>query len=536
MIGMDFKFTDATSVMLFSRQLLRNSISTEFDMRFNLRSIFAFAGLLLAFALQNPQRLRAQETGKQVAEWWEAAYLQNARSGYVHTFVEEFTQQDLKYYRSTIELRLNVKRFNDTIQLAMDSGTHELADGRVIGTFMRQMVGTKKTLEINGVVDGKQLTLTLDKTKLLKPTPWDPTVLSVAKQRTLYQDRKVKPEDAFDFKSFEPTLNVVAKVHVNVRDHEQVELFGGKKTYRLLRVDAKADKIDGFQLPPYSVWLDEALMPVRTQLEVPGLGKVMLYRTTKAFALSPSGGAPSLDLGLSHAVRLKRSIAEPHSTSAAVYRITIKDEEDPASTFAKDGRQAVKNVKGNTLELHVRADGEASGSERPGAEFTQSSYFIASSDQKVQDLARRAVGNEKEPWKKSLKIEKWVHEKMRVATDEGLAPADQVARTLSGDCTEFAMLTAAMCRAQEIPSRTAMGLIYADVRSGPIFAFHMWTEVWVDGQWKSLDATLGLGRVGAAHLKISDQSWHDERTLTPLLPVVRVLGKLNIDVIQVESR
>jgi hypothetical protein len=64
----------------------------------------------------------------------------------------------------------------------------------------------------------------------------------------------------------------------------------------------------------------------------------------------------------------------------------------------------------------------------------------------------------------------------------------------------------------------------------------MWTEVWVDGQWKSLDATLGLGRVGAAHLKISDQSWHDERTLTPLLPVVRVLGKLSIDVVSVESR
>jgi hypothetical protein len=41
--------------------------------------------------------------------------------------------------------------------------------------------------------------------------------------------------------------------------------------------------------------------------------------------------------------------------------------------------------------------------------------------------------------------------------------------------------------------------------------------------------------VGAAHLKISDQSWHDERSLTPLLPVVRVLGKLAIDVVRVEG-
>jgi hypothetical protein len=37
-------------------------------------------------------------------------------------------------------------------------------------------------------------------------------------------------------------------------------------------------------------------------------------------------------------------------------------------------------------------------------------------------------------------------------------------------------------------------------------------------------------------LKISDQSWHDERTLTPLLPVVRVLGKLTIEVVSVSGR
>ena len=474
--------------------------------------------------------------GKVVAEWWDAAYMQGARSGYVHTFVEEFEQAGIKFYRSTIEMRLNVKRFSDTIQLAMDTGTHELADGRVRGTFMRQMVGTKKTLEIVGVVDGGQLTLTLDQTKLLKPAPWNRDVLAVSKQRTLFKDRKVKPGDDFGYQSFEPTLNVVVNVKVNVKDAEEVELYAGKQKKRLLRVEAKADKIDNFQMPPYFVWLDDDLMPVRSQLEVPGLGKVMLYQTTKAFALSPSGAAPALDLGISHMVRLNRRIHQPHETTAAVYRISIKDEEDPSTAFVQDGRQVVKNAKGNTLELHVRSGAGGESAAKPGAEFTQSSYFIASADPKVQELARQAVGSEKEPWKKALKIEKWVHDHMRVVNDEGLAPADQVARTLKGDCTEFAMLTAAMCRAQGIPSKTAMGLIYADVRSGPVFAFHMWTEVWIDGRWTPLDATLGIGHIGAAHLKVCDQSWHDERTLTPLLPVVRVLGKLAIEVVRVDGR
>jgi hypothetical protein len=482
-----------------------------------------------------PASLAAQEKRKTVAEWWEAAYLQGARAGYVHTVVEEIDQDGIPVRRAAIELRLNVKRFSDVIQLAMDNGTYELPEGKVFGTFMKQMVGKNKSLEIIGTVDGKRLTLTRDKSTVLNPTPWDPEVLGVSRQKTMFKDRKVKPGDAFIYKSFEPTVNLVVVSHVQVKEEEEVELFAGKQKRRLLRVQAQAEKIGNFQLPPYTSWLDDDLMPVRSQTEVPGLGVVTLYQSPKSFALAPAGTPPSLDVGISHYVRLKQRITRPHETKTAVYRISVQDEEEVASTFSRDSRQEVKNVKGSTLELHVRGaagDGEAP---EPPAEFTQSSYFITSADPKVQDLARQAVGVEKEPWKKAAKIEKWVHERMRIGNHEGLAPADHVARTLVGDCTEFAMLTAAMCRAQGIPARTAMGLIYADVRTGPVFAFHMWTEVWVSGRWHALDATLGLGHVGAAHLKISDQSWHDERSLTPLLPVVRVLGKLAIDVVRVEG-
>jgi transglutaminase-like putative cysteine protease len=98
------------------------------------------------------------------------------------------------------------------------------------------------------------------------------------------------------------------------------------------------------------------------------------------------------------------------------------------------------------------------------------------------------------------------------------------------------MLTAAMCRAEGIPARTAVGLVYGDVRSGPVFAFHMWTEVHADGRWIPIDATLGRGGVGATHLKITDSSWHDTRTLTPLFPVVRVLGRVTIAVASVNGK
>jgi transglutaminase-like putative cysteine protease len=280
-------------------------------------------------------------------------------------------------------------------------------------------------------------------------------------------------------------------------------------------------------------WLDDDREVVRSQFEVPGLGKVLLYRTSKDVALAPVSGGSGLDVGISQYVRLARALPRPHQTTEVRYRITVKDEDDVAGIFSEDSRQEVKIVAGNRLELRVRGGSAGEPAEAPGVEFSESSYFINSADARVQDLTRKAVGTERDPWKKALRIERWVHQSMRVRSHEALATADHVARTLEGDCTEFAMLTAAMCRAAGIPSRTAVGLIYADTRSGPVFAFHMWTEAWADGAWRPLDATLGLGRVGAAHLKIANQSWHEERSLTPLLPVVRVLGKLSIEVVEV---
>ena len=66
--------------------------------------------------------------------------------------------------------------------------------------------------------------------------------------------------------------------------------------------------------------------------------------------------------------------------------------------------------------------------------------------------------------------------------------------------------------------------------------FHMWTEVWVDGQWLAIDATRGEGHVGATHLKITDSSWHNETSLRPLLPVLRVTDKdkLSVKVVRVD--
>ena len=85
----------------------------------------------------------------------------------------------------------------------------------------------------------------------------------------------------------------------------------------------------------------------------------------------------------------------------------------------------------------------------------------------------------------------------------GMGSASVALRTRSGDCTEFAVLLAALARAKGIPTRVAYGLVYADRFSGKkdVFSPHAWVQVWTGTRWQSYDA--GIGQFDATHIALS---------------------------------
>jgi len=64
-----------------------------------------------------------------------------------------------------------------------------------------------------------------------------------------------------------------------------------------------------------------------------------------------------------------------------------------------------------------------------------------------------------------------------------------------------------------------------------MLAFHMWTEVSIAGRWIPLDATLGRGGIGAAHLKLAQSSLAGADALAGFLPIAQVLGRLQVSVL-----
>ncbi len=500
---------------------------------------FALGFLLLAGAA------RADVApGKVVEDVWEVAHLDGARVGTFRTTVREVERAGVKLLRTTQQMELTLKRYNALVRIRFETGSDETPDGKVTGVWMRMPQGKQDLVQV-GVVEKEGLHLKVEGQKIDKFVAWNDQVLGLYKQEHLFKERKVKPGDRFSFLSYEPSITFVATLRVKVGDEEEVETLKGKQ--KLLRVDVTPDKVEDanglrVQLPGMAVWLDREANVVRRQMELEGMGKIITQRTTREAALATGGPAARMtDVGERTLVPLNRAVPQPQSTNTLVYRITVRDDDDPTSAVAQDARQQIKNVKGNTFELHVRAIRSPQKVDDPDKEakddYLKSCTYLNSDDARVREAAREAVGEETDPLKKARRVERWVHGHLRVDNGIEFVPAGEVARLRAGDCRQHAVLTAAMCRAAGVPSRTALGLVPAhDPRGRPVMAYHMWAEVWVKGQWLALDAIQGQGSIGAAHLKIADHSWFDEASLKPMLAVQRVLGKIAVEVVSVDGK
>jgi hypothetical protein len=444
-----------------------------------------------------------------------------------------------------------LKRYGAVVPIKAVEVTEETKEGKVRTLSLVHELARDKKQTSTGTVQGTNLLFRTGGRDDTYKLPWKDDAVGMYYQETVFQRRKLKTGDRFPLVSYTLMIPAAITLRLEVRKEEAVDRLvarprGGsfeiaREPARLLRIDAIPDKLkigdNEVPLPSQRIWLDNKMVPIRQQFDMPGLGPITLYTTTKEAALK-EGVAPELlpDLGLNISIPLKETIDRPYETTRAVYRITLSEALD--KVFTTDVSQKVRNPKGKTFELVVRPVREPGkdDSDGPGQEYLRSNHFLDSNNPRIKALAKKAVGSETDPWKKALAIEKWAHDHMKVSTATGFPTASQIARDLEGDCRQHALLTAAMCRAAGIPSRTAIGLIYGrlDGRS-PHFIFHMWTEVWVKGRWLGLDAVLGKGGVTATHLKMGAHSWDRTVTLAPLLPIARTLGKIQIEIVSTEQ-
>jgi transglutaminase-like putative cysteine protease len=461
----------------------------------------------------------------------ESVYFEGKRVG-VHTLTAA-PEPGGKFTRITSQLDLTLGRFGSTVKIRREEGARLTAEGKIFGTFMTQGQAGSKSLSLTGTVIDDKLSVRVLPLDAERWIPWDETALDPWACLHQFVGKKLETGDTFTFTRWEPTYNRVLSVRGTVRHRERTS--AGDKVRELRRIELVPDTLEAGTtriVPPRQTWwLDDEGNPIRRQYSLDGLGMLTLVRADKASATAPLTSAVP-DIGKASYAPLNRMLQRPYESTRLRYRVTVAEESDHENMFISDDHQSVKVVDGK-IELTVAPPRKGSGKAKAKPEELAPNFYLDHEDERVQAMARRATGDETDDWQKALKIERFVRTLIRNDATADLVPVSQIVRDARGDCRHHAFVTTALLRANGLPARTAIGLLYVH-RGTPVFGFHMWSEVLIDGQWRGLDSTLGRGGVSAAHIKVTDHHWFNTASLTPLLPTQKVVGKVRFELLAAE--
>lgn len=467
-------------------------------------------------------------------ESWDAVYLGGAKVGHIHTYIEPVKDKDRELLRVRVDLVLSYKRLKDRVTMHMQYGTIETRDGEVLRLDTR-ITASDKEMRIHGdAVEGK-MKLVMDGAGQRQETviPWGSDVRGPYAAEQSLSREPMKPGDVRTLKMYMPDLNRVCDITLTAKSTEDIRLGGGVSR-SLVRVE-QTTSLDGKPRPEFdlTLWVDSGGQVMKSKTE--NLGGMVTYRTTKAAAIAPNDSDAQFDQIANSIIKVGQKINRPETTRSVRYKITLNDDE-PLKVIPVDRRQKLYPgaAKNEAILDVVSAGPEAGAADESVVDdvYLRPNAMITSRDAEVRELTRKAIGNANDPWAKAVRIEKWVYQNLQNKNFEiGFAPASEVARHLAGDCTEHGVLVAAMCRAANIPARVVVGLVYADNLGG--FGFHLWNEVYVNRRWVAIDSSFDEDTVDAVHIKLADASLDGVSPFEAFLPIVRVLGKMKIDPIEI---
>jgi len=470
----------------------------------------------------------AGATPKLLDEEYQALYLGKSKIGYIHVQNFEEEKDGRKVIHTRTLQKLELMRSRQIMRISSTTDEYADPDGKLLeARSVNQQQGSRTVVEGKVVGDQMRITITSSAGKrALEPIAWDGTVLGSHAAEILFKKEKFEPGKVWKLKvlSLEMQSIGIDNVAIKVIGRDTTELLGGEKK-EFWKADVTSSMRPGIVV---SVWADEDVVH---KTYVPILAGMYTYRVTAAQALAPTEGI-RVDAMLKSLVKLDKPLPRPYRTKEVVYDVELAKPE-LADLFTHPPSQTVVS-KGGEGKLRLRVQRQkppAAPATQPAVDavYTKPNAYIQSDDEKVQALAAKAAGDATDPIEVVTRLTRWVAKYVNKKNySTGMATAADVARTRAGDCTEHAVLLAAVARARGIPSRVAVGMIY--MRPNHAFAYHMWTEVFV-GQWLSVDGTGGWVGVPPTHIKLADSSLNEASGMTAMLPAVRLIGHVQIKLV-----
>ncbi len=498
-----------------------------------LKRFLPLAALVVLVGCSNPVG-EADANRPADEETWDLFYMQGVRMGYGRSRIWHINQDGRELVRIEGADHLAIQRFGQRTEMDLLVSSVETPEGLLVEFSSEMPQGSGPVKTVGHVLgDRLQLEVTSQGQTQSSSIPWKPEYGGPHAAEQSLRRKPMQPGERRTLRLFVPAINQLATVEMIARDYQPVQM--PEETVDLLRIDTVTHYQDGQQFQTI-VFCNPQGDALASRIEAMNLEK---YRTIKEKALVQIDSA-ELDLGLDVAVPIDRPLPQPHATQRIRYRVSIEGE-NAADVFPSGSSQQIKAVVDkHAAELTVYAirPGGVQGNPQapadpPSEDDLQPNQMIQSDDARIMAMAKEAVGNQQDPWQVAVALESYVN---RVITEKDFsqvfATAAEVAANPTGDCTEHAVLLAALARARGIPARAAIGLVY--MPRSQSFGYHMWTELFIADRWIPMDGTLGQGGIGAAHLKLAHSSLKGGSAYSSFLPIIQVIGRLKVEVLEVQ--
>jgi hypothetical protein len=461
-----------------------------------------------------------------------ALYMDNHKVGYAI----QKRVIDVNTVITSIKLGITLSRTGFPVTIETTSSSTETIDGKPLGFEIDQNLGllgiSSKTV---GKIyeNGKMVIKEGDQEREMD---WPEGALMSEGMRLLNIKNGLKEGTSYKAKMFEPSSMTAFDVDVQVGAKKQVDLLG--RVVELTEIKSRASSeqlaaIDTDEFYDDNMKLQKSITPVMGFI-------IEQVACSKEFAMGQNDVYEVVD---------KMFLASPapinniSSVKSITYHMT-KTAADANLTFPSTDNQEVQKLSNGNVILTIApltlpqgVKFPYKGSDAAALEALKPTRYVESDEKIIKDLAKQAVGSTTDAAEAARKIEDFVADYItNKDLSVGYASAAEVAVSRQGDCTEHAVLTAALCRAVGIPAQVVSGLAYVSqwhaLSNG--FGGHAWTQVYIGDKWYNIDAAFksaGWGGYDAGHIALSIGNGNPE----DFLNIVNTLGHFKIEKIKVKN-
>lgn len=433
---------------------------------------------------------------------------------------------------TTEQVSLTISRLNMPVTMNTTETSIETIDGKPLAfealqDFSMMMIKITGKVNKNGKVD---ITVTSMGAEQKSTIEWPNGAVMAEGLRLLQLKRGLKQGQTYTAKVFSAAIMQAVDIKTTIAEKKNIDLLG--RVVALTEVHTTMKMLDAGEIASTG-YVDDNFRLQKNIMSVMGM-RVEMVACEKAFALGQNDVLDVVD---------KMFLASPvpldnvRSAKSIRYYLRPTSETDTLPIPSGDN-QKVRRLKGGRVIVIVRPVTAPKGVRFPYngrdktlLEATRPTRFLQSDRKEIIKLARRAIGDTKDAAEAVKRIEAFVAgyiENKNLSV--GYATAAEVAASRQGDCTEFAVLTAAMCRAVGIPAQIVMGLAYVDEYSDlrDRFGGHAWVQAYIGNKWVGLDSAFkstGRGGYDAGHiaLAVGDGAPED------FFNLVSTLGQFKLD-------